>query len=132
MGAIGSAYFRLVSADWFLDRIDAVVQAAEAARAALNDASDVLEPAREKWLAGEPVASIAVYLHDQGAERRRLVASRLHDYERSVADLRAAVVYALVQEAGASLTQVADGMGISRQGVAKLYQTGAELQGKPE
>ena len=111
-----------MGADWFLAKIDAVEQAAEAARAALGRAPDVLGPARADRVAGRPLVQIAQDLANRGAEARTGTALAYRRYEHAVFELRAAVVQALVDEEGVSFSQLAQAMGVTRQTVARLYR----------
>ncbi len=111
-----------MGADWFLVRIDAVEQAAEAARAALGRAPEVLEPARADRIAGRPLVQIALDLAKRGSEARADAALAYRGYEHALFELRAAVVRALVDEEELTLSQLAQAMGVTRQTVARLYR----------
>jgi hypothetical protein len=111
--------------DWFLDRIDAVESAAAGARGALAVATETLAPARADRMAAMPLIAIAQRLIASGGGPRRAAAGAFRDYERAVAALRCGVVFALIRDEGATLTQLARAMGISRQAVAKMYRAGA-------
>ena len=113
-----------MSGDWFLAKIDAVEQAAEAARAALGRAPELLEPARADRLAGRSLVAIAQYLASQGSQARTETALAYREYEHAVFELRAAVVRALVEDEGLTLSQLAQAMGLTRQTVARLYRAG--------
>src|SRR4051794_30074858 len=110
--------------DWLLARIDDVLRAAAAARAELEAAVDVLSPVRADRVAGVPLPTLAIRLAGEGAAPRHAVAAAYREYEQSVAALRAQVVRALVDEEGATISDLARRMGVSRQTVARLYETG--------
>jgi DNA-binding transcriptional ArsR family regulator len=113
-----------VGGDWFLDKIDAVEQAAKAARAALGRVPEVLEPARADRIAGQPLTQIAQQLTSTGREARLDTIATYREYEHAVFELRAAVVRALVDEEGVTLSQLAQAMGVTRQTVARPYRAG--------
>lgn len=113
-----------MSGDWLLAKIDAVEQAAEAARGALSRAPEVLEAARADRIAGRPLPQIAQDLADRGGPARSHAARAYRAYERALFELRAAVVRALIDEEGLTLSQLAQGMGVTRQTVARLYRAG--------
>lgn len=114
-------------ADWFLTKIDAVEQAAEAARAALARATDVLEPARADRVSGRPLTQIALDLADHGGSARTEAARAYRGYEHAVYELRAAVVRALIDDEGLTLSQLAQAMGVTRQTVSRLYRAAGTL-----
>lgn len=110
--------------DWLIAKIDNVEQAAEAVRAVLGRAREVLEPARQERLAGRSLIEIARDLSSRGAGTRSATASAYRGYEHAVLELRAAVVRALVDEEGLTLAQLAEAMGVTRQTVTRLYKAG--------
>lgn len=102
-------------------KIDAVERSAAAAGAVFTCVPHVLAPARDKLLAGDALKEIAKELATAGRRPSQLIAKTYRDYERAVADLRTAVITALVDDDGVSLSQIAQVMGVSRQTVARLY-----------
>ena len=117
--------------DWLLSRIAAVERTALAASRELADVPQALMQARQDRAACVPLPDLARALAEPGAVRRRQVAASYEKYEQAVAALRADVVRALVDEAGAPLSVLARQMGISRQSVSRLYQAGKNLS-RPE
>lgn len=111
--------------DWFLAKIDAVEQAAEAARAALGRAPEVLEPARADRIAGRPLVQIALDLAHRGGDARTDATLAYRGYEHALFELRAGVVRALIDEEELTLSQLAQAMGVTRQTVARLYRAGS-------
>ena len=118
--------------DWLLSRFSAVARAAEEASRELAEVPDGLTQAYNERLAGVPLPEIARELAVSGAVVRRRIAASYRQYEHAVAELRADVIRALIDEEGVSLSTLARGMGISRQAVGRLYQAGRELQERDE
>jgi hypothetical protein len=81
--------------------------------------------------AGRSVVDVVDALIATGGRETRLsAADAFHEYERAIASLRAAVVRALVDETGLSLTEVAKRMKISRQAAARLYEPARGVETK--
>ena len=58
-----------------------------------------------------------------GRDVRQQASAAMDGYEGAVRRFRGAMVRSLVEEGNLSLTEVARRMGVSRQAVARLYQT---------
>lgn len=109
--------------DWLLGALDEVEGAAERVREVLAVTPEVLGRARQLRRANAPLAEIALQLLQSGGTARRRATEEFRTFDLAVANLRRGLVRALVDEEGASLTQVADAMGVSRQSVARLYHS---------
>ncbi|MDQ1515900.1 MAG: hypothetical protein QOE80_1730 [Actinomycetota bacterium] len=122
----GVAFMReqAMTEDWFLAAVDRVADAGREACEAIAAAVEALEASRGARLAGRPLAEIVDDLIAVGGREVRLgTADAFRQYERSIASMRAAVVRALVDENGLSLTEASQRLKISRQAAARLYQT---------
>lgn len=110
--------------DWFVVAVERVAAAGRQACLAIEAAVEALQTGSEARNAGSPVIDVIDVLITSGGREIRLNAiEAFHDYERAIALMRAAVVRALVDEGGLSLTDVARRMKISRQAAARLYET---------
>jgi len=114
-----------MASDWLLTALGAVERTAEDAAFKLGEVHDRLDPVRADRLAGVALPIIATRLATEGGEARREIAASFHAYEHAVASLRAQVVRALVDDEGATLSELARRMGLSRQAVGRLYEAGA-------
>jgi hypothetical protein len=113
--------------DWFVAAVDRVAEAGREACEAIGAAVEALEASRGARLAGRPLAEIVDDLITGGGREVRLgTADAFRQHERSIASMRSAVVRALVDTNGLSLTEVSQRLKISRQAAARLYQTVAE------
>lgn len=110
---------------WFASAVERVAEAGREASVAIERAVGAL---REGWAdldaGGSLVDVVDELIATGGRETRLSAADAFHEYERAIASLRVAVVRALVDESGLSLTEVAKRMKISRQAAARLYRCG--------
>ncbi len=113
----------MVNGDPFLAALDDVERAGRAACVAIDIASKEVASLGTARAMGEPLEAIVEQGVARGIRARRIAAAdAFHEYERSVARVRAFVVRALVDESGLTQTDVARLIGISRQEVARLYE----------
>jgi hypothetical protein len=113
----------VVNGDPFLAALDDVERAGRAACVAIDIASKEVASLGTARAQGEPLEAIVEQGVARGIRARRIAAAdAFHEYERSVARVRAFVVRALVDESGLTQTDVARLIGISRQEVARLYE----------
>ena len=117
-----------MSQHWLIGKLDAVEAGADAVLRAMSEVSGLLGATRDELDAGAPFVTLAKGLAERGAEPRRLAAAAFQDYERAVADLRAAVVWTLVEQEGVPLSVVAREMGISRQAATRIYKAGGRME----
>lgn len=117
--------------DWFVEAIERVAHAGRQACLAIETAVGELRKGSEARSAGRPIVDVVDELIGAGGRETRLsAADAFREYERAIAAMRSAVVRALVDEAGSSLTEVAKRMKISRQAAARLYEpTGRSDEG---
>ncbi|MEA2646234.1 MAG: hypothetical protein QOE92_1317 [Chloroflexota bacterium] len=114
--------------DWLLQSIDQAEAAAVAAREALDAAVQWLSATRIERLAGVSILTVAdTTLAGSGDEARLQASVAMEEYEHAVMLFRRGMVRALVDEGGLSLTEVARRMGVSRQGVARLYDASGDV-----
>jgi len=112
-----------MSRDPFVEAAEQVATAGRAACAAIEAAVGALEVGVRARATGESLADIVDEMIDAGGRPVRLAAAEaFHGFERAVAEMRARVVCALIDEEGLSLTEVALRLRISRQAVARLYR----------
>jgi hypothetical protein len=117
----------VVDGDPFLTALDDVERAGRAACAAIEIASKEVASLGTARTRGEPLEAIVEEGVARGIRARRIAAAdAFHEYERSVARVRAFVVRALLDDAGLTRTDVARLIGISRQEVARLYERNAQ------
>jgi hypothetical protein len=110
--------------DWFARAVERVAEAGREAGLAIETAVGALREGCELRNAGRPIVDVVDELIAAGGREMRLTAAEaFREYERAIAQLRAAVVRALVDDTGMSLTDVARRMKISRQGAARLYES---------
>jgi hypothetical protein len=109
--------------DWFAGAVEQVANAGRQACLAIETAVGALRQGCEAQNAGRSVVDVVDELIAAGGRETRLsAADAFREYERAIASMRAAVVRALVDEGGLSLTDVAQRMRISRQAAARLYE----------
>lgn len=109
--------------DWFVAAVERVAAAGTQACLAIDAAVGALQKGSEARSEGRPVVDVIDALIAAGGRETRLsAADAFHEYERAIASMRAAVVRALVDECGLSLTDVAGRMKISRQAASRLYE----------
>lgn len=108
--------------DWFTAKIDAVDAAAEGVRHALNRYPDVLERVRAEWLAGSPMTDIAHHHATSLRERRVAILEAIRQYEHALFELRGAAVRIQIDDEGATLSDLAQFWGLTRQTVTRLYR----------
>jgi hypothetical protein len=113
--------------DWFIAAVERVEEAGRQAGLAIETAVSALREGCEARNAGRSIGDIVDELIAAGGREIRLsAAASFREYERSIAELRAGVVRALVDEDGFSLTDVAQRMKVSRQAAARLYEPAPE------
>jgi hypothetical protein len=109
--------------DRFLEAIDDIGAAVEAAREALDESTEPLVSARRRRLAGASMLDILDDLVAAGGPEalRRKTATAFACYERAVRAFRGTVIRTLVDEEGVSLSEVSRRLSISRQMTTRLY-----------
>ena len=116
--------------DPFVAAAEEVAVAGRAACDAIESAMRALEVGARARTTGIPLVDIVDELIGAGGRDVRLAtADAFHEFERALAEMRACVVYTLVEEDGLSFTAVALRLQISRQAVARLYRQATEAQG---
>jgi hypothetical protein len=111
--------------DWYVVSIDAVEQAAEDLRTALDSVLEALSSARQERLAGVGLLEIVNGLRARGGRTTRLAPTlAFREFERALTIYRARAIQALVDEEHLTFTEVGDLTGVSRQMIARLYRTG--------
>jgi hypothetical protein len=108
------------------DRYDEATAEVDAAAAALKACLDVavgmLRDSRDRLREGHQLGEVVAVTMARGGRDARLASNTaFDDYERAVTRYRAAVVRALIDEEGMSLTAVGRLLGVSRQMVARLH-----------
>jgi hypothetical protein len=112
--------------DWFVGAVEQVADAGRQACLAIETAVGALRKGCEARSAGRPIVDVVDELIGAGGRETRLsAADAFREYERAIASMRGAVVRALVDEGGLSLTDVAKRLKISRQAAARLYEPAA-------
>lgn len=97
-----------MSRDPFVEAAQEVAAAGRAACDAIESAVGAMEAGVRARVAGASLVDVVDELIGAGGRGVRLAtADAFHEFERAVADLRAGVVCALVDEDGLSLTEVA-------------------------
>jgi hypothetical protein len=115
-----------VTEDWFLTELERVAQAGRRACDAVEAGIQELEDSRRAWLAGKPLVQIVDgFIAGRGTDARTGATDALHGYEHALAAMRVAIIRALVDGDGLSLTEVSRRVGIPRQAVARLYHQGS-------
>jgi hypothetical protein len=113
--------------DWFVGAVDRVADAGRQACLAIETAVGALREGCEARSAGRSIVEVVDELIVAGGREARLgAADAFRDYEQAIASMRAAVVRALVDEGGLSLTEAARRLKISRQAAARLYESARE------
>jgi hypothetical protein len=117
--------------DWFVAAVERIEGAGRQASLAIEAAVGALREGCEARDAGRSIVDVVDELIVAGGRETRLsAADAFRDYEQAIASMRAAVVRALVDEGGLSLTEVARRLKISRQAAARLYEPGREPENK--
>jgi hypothetical protein len=112
-----------MSRDPFVAAAEEVVARGRAACDAIESSIRALEVGARSRAAGLPLVDIVDELIGaSGREIRLATADAFHEFERSIAEMRARVVHTLVEDEGLSLTEVGLRLRISRQAVARLYR----------
>ena len=119
--------------DWFLASVDRVARAAgiasEEMRAAVEELVGTTRAARAD---GRSLVEIVdLLIARRGREMRLRASAAFHEYERAVADMRAGIVRALVDDEGMTLSEAGLRLKISRQAATRLYQTGQQVSEDP-
>lgn len=115
-----------VTEDWFVEAVEQVVSAGQAACEALNAAVEALEEGRRARLAGNSILEVVDRLIGGGGREIRFAsAEAFREFERAVLAMRAGVVRSLIDDHGLSLTAVASRLNVSRQAAARLYRSGS-------
>jgi hypothetical protein len=113
--------------DPFVAAAEEVAVAGRAVCDAIESALRALEVGARASAAGVPLVDVVDQLIGAGGRDVRLAtADAFHEFERSLVEMRACVVCALVDEEGLSLTEVGRRLQISRQAVARLYRHAKE------
>ena len=108
-------------------RAEEVAVAGRAACDAIETAVRALEVGAQARTSGVPLVEIVDELIGAGGREVRLAtADAFHEFERALAEMRARVVCALIEQDGLSLTDVGSRLLISRQAVARLYRQAKE------
>lgn len=111
-----------MSHDPFLAAVEEVAAAGRAACDAIEAAVGALEVGARARAGGTPLVDVVDQLIGAGGREVRLsAADAFHEFERAVAEMRARVVFLLIDGDGLSQTEVARRLQISRQAVARLY-----------
>jgi DNA-directed RNA polymerase specialized sigma24 family protein len=122
-----------MSPDPFVAAAEEVAAAGRAACQAMESAIGALEAGARARTSGVPLVDVVDELIAAGGRDVRLAtADAFHEFERAVAEMRARVVCALVEEDGLSLTEVALRLRISRQAVARLHRNAKGADGPAE
>jgi hypothetical protein len=110
--------------DWYVASIDEVQRSADDLKAAIDRTVDALVEARASRLAGVELVDIVCRLVAGGGRETRLGPTRAFKaWEAAVTEYRAHAVRALVDEDQMTYTQIGELIGVSRQMVARLYQS---------
>ena len=119
--------------DWFIASIDRVARAASIASEDLRAAvEELVGSTRAARADGRSLVEIVdLLIARNGREMRLRARAAFHEYERAVADLRAGIVRALVDDEGMTLSDVGLRLKISRQAATRLYQTGQQVSEDP-
>lgn len=116
-----------MSRDPFVEASEEVAAAGRTACDAIESAVGALEIGARARMAGASLVDVVDELIGAGGRDLRLAtADAFHEFERALAEMRAGVVRALVDEDGLSLSEVALRLQISRQAVARLYRQAKE------
>jgi hypothetical protein len=110
--------------DWYVASIDDVQRSADDLKAAIDHTMNALVEARARRLAGVGLLDIVRGLVAGGGRETRLAPARAFKaWEAAIAAYRAQAVRALVDEDHMTYTQIGELIGVSRQIVARLYQS---------
>ena len=113
-----------MSDDWFEVAVRAVEAAATDVHAAVDDVVGMLRHAADERSEGTRLQAVVAGLVDGGGREARLAPTVAYDrFEAAVTAYRARAIRALVDEEGLSFTDVGRLTGVSRQMVARLYQS---------
>ena len=114
-----------VTEDWLVSAMERVADAGQEACDAIAETIAALEEGRRARMKGESIAGMVETLIGSGGREIRLRSTTaFHEWERTVASMRAGAVRALVDEDRLSLTEVAKKLLVSRQAAARLYKQG--------
>jgi hypothetical protein len=109
--------------DWFVEAVERVDEAGRRACLAIETAVGALGEGCAARNAGRSIVDVVDEMIAAGGRETRLsAADAFREYERAIASMRAAVVRALVDEDGLTLTAAAQRLQISRQAAARLYE----------
>lgn len=113
--------------DWFVDAVRSVADAGRIACESVEAAIRALEAGRDARVAGRPMSAIVDELIAGGGRDVRLgAAAAFRQFEREIQSMRAAVIRAMIDEEGLSLTDASARLGVSRQAGARLYRSGGD------
>lgn len=111
--------------DWFVVAIQAVTEAGLIACESVESSVRALENGRQARLSGLPVSEIVDGLIAAGGRDVRMgAAEAFRRYEQAIQSMRVAVIRAMVDEEGLSLTEASRRLRVSRQAGARLYRSG--------
>jgi hypothetical protein len=115
--------------DWFVASVDRVARAASIASEDLRAAvEELVGSTRAARADGRSLIEIVdLMAARKGREMRLRAISAFQEYERAVADMRAGVVRALVDEEGMTLSEAGLRLKISRQAATRLYRNGKAI-----
>jgi hypothetical protein len=108
--------------DWYVAALDRVHNAADELRSALDRMEAPLRAARAARLEGVGLPEILDLLLQRGGKDARLSPTRAAEQlEQAVTAYRAAVIRALVDNDGLSMSELGHRTGVSRQMISRLY-----------
>ena len=111
--------------DWFMAAFRRVSDAGRTACESVEAAVRALETGRQAHVAGRPVSEVVDELINGGGRDVRLAAAEaFRQFEREIQSMRVAVIRAMIDEEGFSVTEASARLGISRQAGARLYHSG--------
>ncbi len=110
--------------DWFVDAIGKVGVAAEDVHRSMNRIVGQLQDAASRRAAGATLLEVVhQILEEDGRESRLAPTVAYQSFERAVTAYRAQTIRHLVDNEDLTFTDVARLIGVSRQMVARLYQS---------
>lgn len=114
--------------DPFVAAVEEVAGAGRRVCDAIDSAIEALEVGARARARAVPLVEIVDQLIGAGGREVRLAtADAFHEFERALAEMRARVVFMLVDEDGLSFTEVGQRLRISRQAAARLYRHGRDV-----